>query len=133
MSSTETLVCAIPFISPHGNFSKGEVVAVDHPAVTLMPHAFVKPGTPTAEWPSPLDAHISRMADREAQRRAEEEAAFLAEARANPLKLAGPELVKLKKDLPARWAGRVVTLKKGSVAEATEMVVQESPNHWEPL
>jgi hypothetical protein len=132
-TKTESLKCAIPHASPAGIYTHGQIVGADDPGVLYNPGAFVPLHTPDAEMPHPLDAHIQRLTDKEARRRAEEREAFLAEAKLNPLKLSGPELVRLTKDLPTRWGGRPVTLKKGSILEANETVVLENPDLFRPV
>jgi hypothetical protein len=131
--TADSLKVAIPHTSPAGTYTHNQIVSADDPGLLYNRAAFVPLDTADADMPHPLDAHIQRMSHEEARRRAEERAAFLAEAKANPLKLSGPDLVKLTKDLPYRWGGRAVTLKRGSICDASELVVAEHPDLFQPV
>lgn len=129
-ATDDVRVCCWSFAGPHGDHYKGEIVRADHPSVAAVPGAFVHPSTPHAERPTGFEELDRIRAEKDAERIAEEKRLFEEEARLNPIKIEGPELVKAKSDFYANLHGRPCTVKRGSIVASDHPLVEEHPEFW---
>lgn len=128
-----SMVCVESFHSGHGFFRRGQVVSSDSPAVRDSGQFFVPFGTPEDQWPQPSwEALDKARHERETERLEQERIAFETEARLNPIKIAGPELVKAQADHVSRLYGRPCLVRKGSVVTADHDLVSQNPDLWKP-
>lgn len=124
-------VCGEPFAWADRVYVPGRFYAADDPGVLANPGWFAPYGTPDDQLPRPGWASLdASRAERDAERAAEERRAFENEAKANPVKLAGPELVKATADHYARLYGRPCLVRKGSVVTAEDDLVSQNPDLW---
>ena len=129
-ATDDVMECCYAFAGPFGSHVKGEIVRKDHPSVALNPAAWVHPSTPHAERPTGWEGLDRVRAERDAERLAEERRDFENEAKANPIKLSGPDLVRATADHFARLYGRPALVRKGSVVAADDDLVSQNPDLW---
>ncbi len=121
-------VCAIAHLSgPNAAATQeGEELKGSDPRVQAAPRYFVEQGTPKAEWPTEVD---DAVATNEANARAVEEEKrrrFEAQAKANPVKIEAPLMVKAKRDIVGVLDGQAATVKKGSTLPVSHPFVVEN-------
>lgn len=115
------------FVCAAGRAFGGQRFLGSDPLVQAAPHQFVRDTVPEKLAPHPLDRvtnqHIIEAHEKAERQRCEFEAA----CRKNPLKLEAPPLVKARRDIYARHAGRPTLIRKGSVLLATDPIVVSDP------
>ncbi len=125
-------VCDLPFASEFGTATRDMRLRGDHPLVRQCPEAFSPDGTLEQDRKNVFQiASDLHEADEEMRKQAIAEKR-LRQAAANRVRLVAPDVLVAKDDLVCEIDDHPATLAKGSTLLATDPIVAQFPDAFEP-